>query len=368
MQEPGADRVTTRRTALVVILLLAPTAWAAESTSLAVEFAAPALLRGQAIVQDTQWAVLVFYEPKDAQFSLALGPTVKATNTTVFVERQSKGPFRGDNPIPPPSMPTQFGAVDGELRFAEGEWASLIVVADSIQFSAVPSWTTAARSEPGQYMWSYLPAAPRSTYATNPTAQDANRLAQDGIVAAAEGPAPGALFGFTLDARGVRRIEWHNGTLDCSASCPDSGRPGSTQFDAQTTDVWVERLSYIALDAPQGTLAGQGQAYLSAMGGIAPRIGLAGALRLADADLSGTCPHGPCPDAGGRTFLADGNLTLSDLAPSSGHPDRLRAHLAGTFTRAALHEASAPEFGAEIGVAAGVAIIGLAWLLKLLLG
>lgn len=139
-------------------------------------------------------------------------------------------------------------------------------------------------------------------------------------------------------------------------------------MDAQATDARLTRFSYVGLESQQGTLSGQGQAYLAAAGGAAPRLGFAGTLRLRDADVSGQCPRGPCPDADGRTFLADGNMTLTRFGEPPGRTDRLHADLAGTFTSAAFDETPAPDYSVGVGVAVGLAVIGLAWLLKPLLG
>jgi DNA-binding transcriptional ArsR family regulator len=148
------------------------------------------------------------------------------------------------------------------------------------------------------------------------------------------------------------------------ATCPDSGRPFQLGTANPTGGSEAQRLSYIQLDVSGGTLAGGGSALAWVAGGPAIRAAVAGHLRLPDAELQGACPSGPCPNPNGRTFQADGNLTLSDLALNNDH---VRGGLSGQFTSAFFDESPAPGFGGvAAAAAAAVVAVGIGFGLRYL--
>jgi predicted transcriptional regulator len=163
---------------------------------------------------------------------------------------------------------------------------------------------------------------------------------------------------FALEASHLRRVIWHNATLDCFGNpCIDAGGPRTASTSGLFT---VSLYSYVDVAAHGGHLAGHGIALAAAGGGPNLDLAVAGKLRLPEAHLIGACPKGPCPDPAGKTFLATGNLTLADLAVDPSNKARLGASLSGNFQDAAFDEAPTDAFalpGLWIGATAGLALV-----------
>jgi DNA-binding transcriptional ArsR family regulator len=321
------------------------------------EFAAPAQMQGNLSVHGA-WALIVFRQTQDTSFQLVLDAGAQQTNTTIFEEKPAGhgAPYKGGRwPIPlAPQTKTLSGGVAGTLRVPPATWASLFIAADSVSISGSNvsgDWRPHAR---GDMVEKQLPPVdfPSDTY--NSFLPDPSfRLDGDGVTTALQGNQPS--FPLSISATGIHHLEWHNATISCSSvSCPDSGQPMSTSINT-TWGNWVQRLSYIHLAATGGALQGSGQVYLAASGAASLDAALSGTLRLPEAHLRGDCPHGPCPDAAGKTFLAQGTLNLTGIAREETE-GRLHAHLSGHFTSAFFDEAPRPDFVVVAVGAAGLAV------------
>lgn len=328
-------------------------------------FAVPAQATGGLDARG-QWALLLVHGPAGFAFSLPAGATV--ANTTVLRAERTGGDDVAAPLVLPARSATLAGPASGRLGFAAPAWGALYVEADSLRLAADGARADLRRSSAGDPASGHLPPAshPADAVEPYPGSSAALRLAADGAVAGvapASGTASGtAGLAVTLHATGLRQLHWHNASLACARGpCPDAGRPAAIELGAGSASR-VERLSYIDVATAGGSLEGGGRVVVAAVGGPALDLAVAGHVRLPGASLAGACPGGPCPDPGGRTFLADGRVELAGLARDD-DPARLRAQLSGRFAAVGFDEEGRGEFGAAAAVAAGAAVL-LAWALK----
>lgn len=343
---------------MAIALLALPTVLA---TTLHAEFAAPAQAQGDLTVQGT-WALLIFHESEDTAFTIKLPGGALHTKETWLVGTQTG--TRSQFPVPlPPAEKTLAGSVNGLLQ-PSSSWASLFIAADSISLEVLDGWANLNPTLKGDYVETHLPQVKLPPGTLNFKPHPSFYVGEDGAVASTQAQEAGNRFHFSLRATGVRHVEWHNATVQCPSSpCPDSGHPWGTPIPGES-GLWLRRLSYVHLQTSSGALDGGGEAVAIALGGSSIDTVVNGRLRFPDAYLTGECPEGPCPDASGRTFLAEGNLTLNGLAPKPGHPDRLEGTLSGGFRNAAFDESPAGGFTAKAGLVAGLALVGLGLLVK----
>lgn len=351
-----------RRVPLALLCLASLALPALATPALEVGFGLPAQADGDLGAAGPRWAHLLLHGG-GSSFSVALEPGGSAANhTQAWIRAGPSSP-----PLTPgahdvlPAQPLPE-AVRGELTFLPGAWASLYVEADRLEVEALRSHASLGRAEAGANVDAYLPAqGPTGTFRAA-----AHQVADPGAWTAWQGER-GTPIPVRLRAEGLRAIEWHNGTLACadSGACPAGGGVQETPLGGGGNAL-VTR-SYVELRAPGGTLLGNGEAFLLALGGPSFDLAVAGRLRLPEADLRGTCPAGPCPEVAGRTLLATGNLTLSGLGVHPSDPHRLQAGLGGDVGTAALDEAPTLAFGPAAAVAVGAALVALPLLVKLLL-
>jgi predicted transcriptional regulator len=343
--------VTRLLLACLALTLLAAPALASPAT---VGFDLPAQAQGGLRAGGAHWAILLFHADS-AALHLELPAGATATNHTSL---RSQGTV-----LPPVEQPaTAFGAIAGDLATLPGSWASLYVQADRIDLATLRGQAEVGQAAAGVPADAYLPAmGPPGTYrlASHNVAESGPSVAWQGM--GAQGIA------FTLAASGVRRLEWHNATLAChSGPCPASARSWEQPIPA--TGRSVAALGYTELAAPDGTLTGSGTARVAAFGGPVLDLGVAGYLRLPGAVVQGDCPGGPCPDPAGRTLLAQGNLTLAGLAPHPASSNRLQAAFGGDVGAASLDEAHTLGFSPVAAATAGIALLALPLLIKVLVG
>jgi predicted transcriptional regulator len=248
------------------------------------------------------------------------------------------------------------------LAFRAGRWGSLYLEADALSWSAaggallVPS---EAGDAPGRFLQDVFPAG---------TVRPALAVPAAGVAAAFR-PDPQAPL--SLRAEGVRRAEWHNATVSCSAGlapCPD-GAGTATLAAAPSSPAGGFSLSAASFanllpgGSAGGRLAGSGAAFLWAAGGPALDLAVDGQVRLPAAILAGSCAA--CGQEA-RTFRAAGELTLAPLGRDPSGSGRLQARLGGAVAAAALDETALP-FPAAAGAAALGAIALAAVAVKLVL-
>ncbi|MHB1262219.1 MAG: winged helix-turn-helix transcriptional regulator [Thermoplasmatota archaeon] len=355
-----------------LILAISVVGWpVAEAQAMAwAEFATPAQAQGALQVGGSQWAVILFHDAHETSFDVALPKDSLQTNQTIWTEKQrSADPAGSQVNVPLAPEETSIGPVAASFRFDSHSWASVLVVADSIAVQGNATWGALGRIEPGESIEHQLPDVVRPNDATSLSTHPSFIASEPGVAVGFEGDREGAYFAFDLKVEGLQHIEWHNATVSCSsAACPDPGAPFSQSVEVGGIATWVQRLSYIHLQTSSGRLHGGGEAYAIAVGGGTVDLGVAGRLRLPGAALAGDCPEGPCPNPAGRTFQADGALLLSRLAPQPDSANRLQAELSGDIVSAAFDESPSLAFTPPGVAVAGAALLGLAWLLKVLWG
>jgi DNA-binding transcriptional ArsR family regulator len=296
----------------------------------------------------------VFRQSSGSSFDLELGSPGRITNHTQVWEEQNTPLSRVQTPYPVPDRSSDLTQdLDGHLRFDEHSWSSLYLEAEDISLRADQAQATLEGVTGPDWAERRLPnrEIPPSAWYSQPLSP--------GQVAAGMAAGPQG-FTFTLGATGVHRLVWHNATLQCATACVDSGGPSGvslTQFGRIAFGIY----SYIELTGSSGSLKGQGLALAAAAGGPLVGLELEGKLRLPEAVLGGTCPRGPCPDAGGKTFLASGNISMEGLSTDPNRPGRLQADMVGHFEDAAFDEAPSKAFlvPALLGGTLGLGLLGL---------
>jgi predicted transcriptional regulator len=349
-------RVTGRP--LAALALLALLASPAAAASLQAGFDAPAQVQGDLSAGGVQWALLVFHGPA-AAFTASLESGQETNHTTAYLQ-----PPTQSAPLPVGLQPAVSGmrAVEGHLAVQPESWALLFLQADRIGLAAHADGAVGV-SRAGGAAQESLPPGPYPDVASRQGPFATPRGAA--LSLAPNGTQP---LRFTLEAHGVRSLEWHNATFACATAGPCPSRAAAwTPAPSLVAGNVVQMKSYVELEVPGGELAGEGTAVAIAAGGPALDLALAGSLRLPGARITGQCGSAACPDPAGRTFLATGNLTLAGLAPDPASPARLAAHLSGTFHEAAYDESPAPGFTVP-PAAALAATLGLTAFLAALLG
>lgn len=347
----------------LTLLLVVPNGLAAV-LELDVEFGAPAQASGNLHVRSGQWLAVVTQANAASLLEMELPSGTVVTNSTWVSEghENPQVPLSGGIPAPLPADTHVWPAsILGNLRFAH-PWASLIIVAETIEIDS-SSWAELDIVNPGDWIANQKPMdmAPYGTFQFRPHPA---LTTTSGVALGMQAIAPRAPFPVSINATGIRHMEWLNVQLDCNSSCPDSGDPWN-QSIAQGT-VMLRRRSFIHFESSNGSLFGDATVVGLAIGGQNLVESVDGTLRLPSAYLSGDCFGDSCPDSAGRTFLANGNLTLSQLTRTS--DSRLQGLLHGQFTKAAFDEAPQERFSAGTTVIVGLAVIGLVWLGKLLTG
>jgi DNA-binding transcriptional ArsR family regulator len=329
--------------ALALLLPAASGAAAPAPTPAHVEFAAPAQATGSLQADGLQWALLVFRDAQPDAFALDLAAGGTVTNHTAL-RLQAVYQWTPGSPQPLP------GPVHGRLTLQPHSWSSLYVEADHLHLRPAAYGRVGAAH--GEAADTLLPDQPRPATAYRP--RSPSPATGNGVWLALDGVA-GAPVPFSLAAEGLRRIEWHNATLDCPAApCPT----GAAGWEAGAPLGVVATTELAGLG---GTLTGNGTAFIAAAGGGALDLAVVGALRLPEATLQGVCGDAACPDPAGRTLRADGNVSLLGLAPAS--PGRLHAQMSGAFG-ARFDESRAFSFGLAEGAAAGAVLLALLFLAK----
>lgn len=332
------------------------------------EFSPPAQFQGKAEASGAQWIIFLFHGGRGGNLKLALPGGADQVNQT-FLQAKRTG-FDNENPAAPlpPRTSKLPAATNANLNPLEGAWASLIIEAKSITISAEGSDGSLRQAKSGDYMPSHFPPVSYPEDAISAGLNTPRWLwtDSDGTVVNAASTRMNEPLPFAIKVEGLERVRWHNFTTSCaSQSCPDAGAPWGTSTEVEGT-TWLQRLSYIELEAPSGTLVGQGHAVAIAMGGPAIDLVLRGSLRLPDTSLTGDCPDGPCSNPAGRTFSATGNITLQGMTGDDGS-GRLHAQLAGDFA-AAFDESPAIGFAVAAAAATAVVLAGAVWLVKFLIG
>src|SRR5688572_9947822 len=227
------------------------------------DFGTPATVHGQANVSGLEWALLVFHSPGPTAIDFDLEGPIQLTNHTRAEVHTEELPQVAAQKLPVflPAQSAQLSSVEGVARFAEG-WSSLVIYAEDLQLHLAQVNATLARVENGTAIDDHLPGKelPQWTFRIAE-----HRVADDAAVVSSyqqEGTP------FQLRANGVRRLEWHNTTVLCSTSdCPEGGGfvaagPNPT---AAIGSAWQR--SFIELEPRDGTLVGNGTAYMLAAGG-----------------------------------------------------------------------------------------------------
>jgi predicted transcriptional regulator len=307
---------------------------------------------------------LVFAQ-SNAQFDLHSPAQAHQTNSTFQLLHRHGPNGHETNSVPETTHETTFpDSIRGTMDLSGEKWASVFLEADSITIADHASTSVISRLKADDDLRSRLPRGDHAEYMFWGGIGRPDWLAARGDGPTVNGmPTAGTQLPFSLHAQGIHRLVWHNATLQCPGLCPDSGRPSTTHLDDPFGDTELQRLSYIELETNGGTLDGQGSIWEWVAGGSSLNLGLAGSMRLQDASLKGHCPAASCPDPGGKTFLAQGNLTLSDLVVDG---QRLHTQLAGDFARAAFDESPVPTFltpGVVAGAAVAVGAVVVVWFL-----
>src|ERR1051326_21313 len=197
---------------LVAVALLWPVAAASVSSpTMEVSFATPAQVAGN-LQAEASWALLLFGESRST-FQFLADAGAQQTNYTFYFAHQT-GP-RGHGtwaaPIPAESR-TIPNAVDGVMDFRGETWASLEIEADSIELSNVAINSAISQVKPGDALRSRLPL---TTYAGE-SFWGGVGPPPTWLIASSAGPTINALplagsqLPFTLQAKGLHRLVWHN--------------------------------------------------------------------------------------------------------------------------------------------------------------
>jgi predicted transcriptional regulator len=326
---------------LAALTLLAPAA--AASTPL-LDFATPAQVSGILAGDGLKWALLIFHGGV-AAFHVDLAANVYYTNSSRLVagaqgnQEVMQAPYLDAHGE---SLPRPLAA---ELAMGGG-WSALLVVADRIRLDAGAAVGSLNEAPPQSVPLQALP--PRSPYPADTVRTEYRLLERQAALGLA--PREGEGMNVGLRAEGVRLLEWHNATVSCTSSgpCPDGAGVTGEDHGTPVARLRVQRYYYSQVASANGTLEGQGTAYIAAAGGGELALQVGGSLRLPVANLQAPCDG--CLDPGGGTLQATGNLTLEGLTP--GGSDRLRARVSG------LESVRIDEASVTVPVAAVVATTG----------
>lgn len=349
-----------RKAAGLLAVLLAVLPASALTTTARLDFATPAQAEADASIAQAHWGLFIF-PGTGGNFHLSAPGGASQTNTTVVRVRHDGAMDNYGWSLPLQPQTTALGAFDAEVGFNAG-WAALLVLADNVSVATPSASVALDHASAGQLMEDEITSVHYPPDTMPPFLPPSDYRLSEDQAAVAVVPS-GAV---SLHVSGVHRLFWHNVTVAChSGTCPDSGRSWEMAVPAAGTAA-VQQLSYIQVDAPGAFFDGSGRVLAFAVGGPSIAVGLQGKVRFPDASLQGTCGGHPCPDPSGRTFLAQGNLTLDGL--TGARPGRLGADLSGSFTSASFDEAPALAFTISAGVGIGVAAVGVAVLARVLAG
>lgn len=337
---------------LVLALLMLPSAAARlQQDEFEVEFAAPAQLAGSLGFDHFQWAIIVFPDQAEASLDVQLNGVQAAWNHSSLSVSRSDYVVLGNTTSTYPARDQELAhdaRFNAALDFGPG-LSSLVVLAQSITLS-IETRTQLSPSSSNASMDSYLNRADFP--------EDLLRGAYD----VPAGQVVSTLFEisgkpFSIQATGIRLMEWFNADVDCSTACLPGG---GAHLVGQAYPFTTETLSYIAVHSESGTLTGAGHALAVALGGKAVDVAADGYARLPAANLMGQCGPRDCPDPEGQTFRANGTMQFTNVHLLNATDGRMQAQFMGSLDAASFGETSV--FGFSRGVAIWTAVSVLTFL------
>lgn len=347
------------------LLFALPVTASSHESKWSLNFQAPAQGAGN-LTSTATWALLVFNETSAADFRLDLNGPTSAINHTRLDVRATSGNLFGSTF--PQNVEDRSVPIADDLRATvrfEPSVSSLLIQADTIHFATLGTETTIHSSTGNEILADFLP---NGKGGQDLELQDHAAPMDAGAALTIQGGSLLRKVPFTLDARGLHRVEWHNATVTCTDSpCPDGARPYGPAFALPNGTAYAKTMPFLDLRPTKGTLTGAGSAlYMVALGQGMDFL-LEGRARFPEAILSGECGGKTCPNPAGRTFQAEGELELHGLAPMPGSPTRLQTEFGGTIYRARIDEQTVPELATKAALVGGAAI-GLVILVRVLWG
>lgn len=323
------------------------------------QFDMPAQAKGNMALDGMRWALLIFGEQSDAEFRMDLAPESTTNRSQVVVDAEQPGTFEGQAPTPRSSLPEPMqDDLHAKVSFRDS-WSSLYLEADSIQLQVDDAQALLNLANGRAWLSDYRPErrVPDGAYDTSliPPAQ---------LLWAVDSADPQTNFAVSLQADGIRRMQWHNATLACSTeACLDGARDQG--FSVPIPGGWARSrvLSIREVTTSNGVLEGTGTPWSVVAGGARLSADVQGWLRLPNAHVEGQCGEAACADPAGRTLQVQGQISLQDLEPVG--PDRrVTSQFSATAAVARIDESS--PFRLDAGstwavIAASSA--GLLWIL-----
>ncbi|MES2155041.1 MAG: hypothetical protein V4510_07885 [bacterium] len=343
--------------AIVLAAVLPPTAVATDADQPRVSFAIPAAAGGHENATAVTRLILWFMADGPDAVTLRaenLGGGTLVNHTMQNVRAMRNGTLGGGWMGPGQDAPRQDPAPwnDLSLDFRRPGSSSLVLVADRIDFRTTGR---AAIANSNEGIGPLLPTVIDEPLAVRvPDVPD-----NETYLVWANGR--GEMF--TLNATGVRQLEWFNASTECTQRpCPPPG--GRTRIAAPSlagSEVTVDHLSHQEFRTNGGNLTAQGALDFALAGGPAFDVEVDGWVRLPLASAS-SCAQ--CDGPHNQTLLASGHVILGGLHSTG--PRSAAAGFGGELQDARLDESPAPATLVSGIAVTGEAVLGLAALLVLL--
>lgn len=330
----------------LLLLLLAPMVQA--DGGLPYTFTTPAQWTGTLETTGLDWALIVMGPDHEGTMDLATTGVQWIGNHT-STKASSHSDLAGTYYTRhlPPSEYVKRSDDAGKIGFAGNGWKSLYVEAQELKLSlaGIGSLT------PLQEAAAVETGLRNNNQPSGTIHQGYHRIGDRTVGVAGE-----KVAWLTLEASGLRVVEWHNGSVGCmQGSCwPASDSQG---FGSNGQSLRV--LRYTEVKPENGTVIFQGAAWSFASGGREVDLALQGNLRLPGLQRATTCED--CMPITGQTLTLQGDSRLEKLQWHSAEGNQFSSHITAAGGRALLDEAEvASELISGVGVAAtAVAGIGL---------
>lgn len=330
------------RTALLIVILLLPTASATSTFDVPSQWLGDVEARGS-------WA-LVLIRPDGAVQGEILSPGhVLATEHHVVKGNVRTGLVGHPHIWPVDSSQQDLDGLAASVTGRDG-WKSIYIQADSIVLRSAGSGElqVASGGSPAidllQQSYPYGIVRP-----FGPT------VGEDSAVIAGNFPVSSRT---SIVAKGVHTTELHNITLDCQGPCPKQTEPTSQSQSVDRRRVDVHTLNYLDLATSSGDLQIDADAIAVAFGGSRLDAVVDGQVRLTGFSID-ECNDAGCVSASGETLVANGTVQLGQL--QRGPSGRLGGNVVLASGAARLDETvfDAGILGPGVAIASAVAVGGL---------